>query len=141
MFYKPLIFPLLAQVALTFLVMLHMYVRRVREFQRRRIDPQAARTRSQASGLLKDSAPSSDHFQNLFEMPVLFYVAVLLALTLLVNDRLLLLLAWLFVALRAAHSLIHLTYNQVMHRFFVFIASAVVLLGIWVRLAAVLLLK
>ena len=38
-------------------------------------------------------------------------------------------LAWLYVALRYAHSAIHCTYNRVMHRFAVFIASMLVLFG------------
>jgi hypothetical protein len=32
------------------------------------------------------------------------------------------------------HSLIHVTYNRVMHRFRVFILSSFILLAIWVRL-------
>jgi hypothetical protein len=36
--------------------------------------------------------------------------------------------------LRAAHSLVHLTYNKVFHRLGVYAASNVVLLMIWIRL-------
>jgi hypothetical protein len=43
----------------------------------------------------------------------------------------LLVLSWLYVALRVLHSLIHCTYNRVMHRFAVFVASMVVLFVIW----------
>ena len=32
------------------------------------------------------------------------------------------------------HSFIHTTYNTVIHRFAVFVASSLVLLGMWVRL-------
>jgi hypothetical protein len=42
-------------------------------------------------------------------------------------------LAWLYVALRAAHSLVHLTYNKVFHRLSVYAASNVVLLALWIR--------
>lgn len=138
MFYKSLLLPLLAQVFLTFVVMFHMYFQRVKEFKARRIHPESTPTRKTMREALVDSAPASDNFQNLFEMPVLFYAALLLALGLLVNDQLLLLLSWLYVGLRAVHSFIHCTYNRVMHRFFVFAVSAIVLLGIWVRLAAIL---
>jgi hypothetical protein len=48
-------------------------------------------------------------------------------------------LAWAYVAARALHSLIHLTYNNVFHRLAAFAASAVVLLVIWIRLVLVVL--
>jgi hypothetical protein len=37
------------------------------------------------------------------------------------------------VGLRAAHSVVHLTYNNVLHRLAVFAAGNVVLLVIWIR--------
>jgi hypothetical protein len=43
-------------------------------------------------------------------------------------------LAWAYVACRALHSLIHLTYNNVFHRLAAFAAGYVVLLAIWIRL-------
>ena len=43
-------------------------------------------------------------------------------------------LAWIYVASRFVHSFIHITYNRVMHRFWVFAFSTLALLAIWVRL-------
>jgi hypothetical protein len=141
MFYKSLMLPLLGQVLLTFVVMFTMYFRRIEEFKAKRIHPDSVKTRHEFRNRLTDSANSADNFLNLFEMPVLFYVAMLLAMTLLVSDALLVALAWLYVVLRVAHSVIHVTYNTVMHRFYVFAASALVLLVIWVRLASLILMK
>jgi hypothetical protein len=141
MFYKPLLYPLLAQVLLTFIVMVRMYARRIPEFQIRNIDPEAVKTRRDAGELLVDSASSADNFSNLFEMPVLFYTAVLLALTSMLSDPVLVALAWMYVILRYVHSVIHTTYNSVRHRFYAFIASAVVLLAIWVRLGTLIVLS
>lgn len=134
MFYKPLMLPLLAQVLLTFIVMLRMYYQRLGEFHAKSIDPQSVPDRAHSHGVLVDSAASSDNFINLFEMPVLFYVAILLSLNLMLPDMTMVLLAWVFVVLRCVHSLIHTTYNTVIHRFAVFVASSLVLLGMWVRL-------
>lgn len=138
---KPLLLPLLAQVALTFIVMFRMYALRTAEFKTKRIDPQSVRTRQTFREKLTDSAHVADNYSNLFELPVLFYAAILLALTLLVSDPLLEGLAWLFVGLRAVHSYIHTTYNTVMHRFYAFAAGALVLLAIWVRLAVIVLMS
>ena len=134
MFYKPLLLPLVIQAALTFVVMFRMYRLRINEFKTKRIHPQTVPSRHKFRQLLTDSAPSADNFSNLFEMPVLFYANILLALILMLQDPVLVALAWLYVFLRVVHSIIHTTYNTVIHRFYVFAASAVVLLGMWVRL-------
>jgi hypothetical protein len=68
-------------------------------------------------------------------MPVLFYVALVLSMVLMIQDGMLVALAWAFVLLRALHSLVHCTYNQVMHRFGLYIASSLILLMMWIRLA------
>jgi hypothetical protein len=39
--------------------------------------------------------------------------------------------AWIYVALRIVHSLIHLTYNNVLQRFAAFASSALLLVGMW----------
>lgn len=136
MFYKPLLIPLLALVFLTFLVWVYMYVTRLREIKRKSIDPQSLDTRVHGQALLTDSAAQADNLKNLFELPVLFYVAVLLTLVLMIQDQLLVQLVWGYVALRYVHSLVHCTYNRVMHRFIAYTASCLVLMLIWARLAA-----
>ncbi|MBC8024219.1 MAG: MAPEG family protein [Burkholderiales bacterium] len=71
---------------------------------------------------------------NLLETPVLFYVACLTVFALGKVDGWSVGLAWVFVALRIAHRVVHLTYNNVMHRLRVFAASVVVLLALWIRI-------
>ena len=134
MYFKPLLLPLLAQVLLTLIVMYIMARQRVNEMKRKKIHPQRVDNRRESSKLFKDSAASLDNYHNQFESPVLFYVAILLTLMLMLQDSVIVMLAWIYVGLRYAHSIIHLTYNRVMHRFTVFIISAVVLFAIWVRL-------
>lgn len=138
---KSLLYPLLVQAALTFVVMFRMYVTRIAELRDKKIHPESVKTRQAFRQKVTDSANSADNFANLFEMPVLFYTAMLLALTLMIHDPLLVALAWLYVILRIVHSIIHITYNTVMHRFLVFAASAFVLLGIWVRIACLIILR
>lgn len=135
MFYQPILLPLLAQVGLTFAVWVWLYVTRLTEMAAKDIDPQQLASRTAADALLTSSAAPANNFRNLFELPVLFYLAVVLALVLFVQDPLLVQFAWAFVALRALHSLIHCTYNRVMHRFIAYFASSLALLLMWVRLA------
>lgn len=130
---KLILLPALAMVALTFVVMVVMYQRRVAQMIRERIHPQAVATSARASALLTDCA-AADNFRNLFELPVLFYLAVVVAAITAQVDPVLLGLAWAFVALRVAHSAIHCSYNKVMHRFRVFLAGSVVLMLLWLWL-------
>lgn len=135
MFFKPLILPILALVALTFTVWVYMYISRISEMRRKRIDAQRLDTRVHAQQLLTDSAVVADNLKNLFEMPILFYAGLLLAMVLMIQDSLLVQLSWGYVVLRIVHSLVHCTYNRVMHRFIAYLASCLILILIWARLA------
>jgi len=75
------------------------------------------------------------NFMNLLELPMLFYVVCIALYVTLSVDAYAVALAWLYFALRVAHSLVHLTYNNVYHRLGVYAASAVVLALLWVRFA------
>jgi len=135
MFFKPMLLPLLALVILTFTVWVYMYAVRLVEIRRKKIDPQQLDTRTHAQALLTESPAAADNLKNLFEMPVLFYTASLLSMVLMIQDPFLVQLAWGYVALRFVHSLVHCTYNRVMHRFIAYVASCLLLLLIWARLA------
>lgn len=72
------------------------------------------------------------NYMNLLELPVLFYVACLILYVTHTHSPALLMLAWFYVALRIVHSLIHLGYNNVMHRLAAFALSNLILLVIWI---------
>jgi hypothetical protein len=76
-------------------------------------------------------ALANRNYMNLLESPVLFYVACLLAIVAGATTPAVLALAWLYVGLRIAHSLIHITYNRIFHRFTIFALSNVVLIALW----------
>ena len=42
-------------------------------------------------------------------------------------------LAWLYVGLRLVHTLIHISYNYVIHRFMAFVLSMLTLLAMWIE--------
>jgi len=128
-----ILFPLLFLVALTAAVWLWMYITRVPEIRRRRLRLQDLASAGAANEALKEVAGPSDNLINLFEIPVLFYVLVILLYVTAATDTGYLLAAWGFVLLRVLHSLIHSSYNQVMHRFPVYVLSTLVLWGMWAR--------
>ena len=129
-----ILLPPTALALLTGVVFIKLYRDRVAELRARRIHPQQMATARQAQETLQNVA-SSDHFRNLFEVPVLFYVLCgFLAITRLTN-LLLLACAWGYVSLRAVHTYVHLTSNVVIRRFQLFFASTIVLYLMWVLFA------
>ncbi len=126
--------PAVAMVALTLVVWLRMYFRRIAQMKRERIHPQAVATSGQMTARLTDSA-AADNFRNLFELPVLFYLAVVVAVQTHQVTAVTLALAWSFVALRIVHSVIHCTYNKVIHRFYAYVCGGAVLWLLWGVLA------
>ncbi|MCL1633499.1 MAPEG family protein [Luteimonas sp. SX5] len=131
-------YPAFALVALTFLVWCRLYIVRIGQMRRERIHPQTVATSAQAAAKLTDSR-AADNFRNLFELPVLFYMALAIAALTDSATPVLMALAWAFVALRFAHSAIHCGYNKVMHRFMAYMAGAAVLWLLWAYLAFLLL--
>jgi len=129
-----IVWPGVAMVALTFVVAVVMYRRRVAVMKGERIHPQSVALSAQIAQRLTDTR-ASDNYRNLFELPVLFYFAIAIAVAAGVRDPWVLGLAWSFVALRIAHSAIQCGYNKVMHRFQVFIGGVLVLALLWIRLA------
>lgn len=74
------------------------------------------------------------NYMNLLELPTLFYAVCIALFALKQVGSADLALAWVYVGLRAGHSLVHLTYNNVLHRLGLFATSNVVLSVLWVRL-------
>ena len=126
-----LVFAALAMVLLTLAVALRMLAVRITEMRVRRIHPQTTATSLQVAARLQN-VQAADNFRNLFEVPVLFYALCATALAANHVPGWLVLGAWLFVLLRVVHSVIHCTYNKVMHRFPVFLAGFVVVVALWV---------
>ena len=70
---------------------------------------------------------------NLFETPVLFYVAAVFAILFGATGWWTGLLCWGYVAARIAHTIVHTTSNVVVRRFGIFLASVVLLALLWLN--------
>jgi hypothetical protein len=127
--------PALAMVALTVVVTVRMFLERLRQIQAERIPFREIPSGSQMAVRFADTR-AADNYRNLFEAPVLFYLALVVAAMTWHATPLVLGLAWAYVACRVVHSGIHCTYNRVKHRFYAFAASTLVLWALWIVLAA-----
>jgi hypothetical protein len=125
-----ILYPIAAMVVLVFVVVCLTVRERVFEFKFRKIHPQKLPSSSQMLAVLENTR-AADNYKNLFEMPVLFYALCLALYATNLVSLGMLIAAWAYVALRVAHSAIHIGYNKVMHRFKVFLCSALLLSGMW----------
>lgn len=131
---KSLALALCSQALLTMLVWIYLYVTRIGHMRKNRITAQALAAPGNIEKLLAPVVNPSDNFENLFEMPVLFYVAILFLFVSGTGDGMFAAMAWIFVIGRALHSIIHCTYNQVMHRFTCYAISSLAVWAIWLRM-------
>ena len=121
----------LAMVVLTFVVGLRMLYCRVQEMRQKRLHPQkAATSKTMAANL--ENIQAADNYRNLFETPVLFYALVACAVAAAYVPPWLVIGAWCYFGLRVVHTIIHCTYNNVMHRLAAFAIGFVLLVGLWI---------
>jgi hypothetical protein len=74
-------------------------------------------------------------FSNQFEMPLLFYVLIALALPLRHADLVIVMLSWVFVVTRFAHAGIFVTSNDLRQRSLVWFVGVLVLFAMWLYFA------
>jgi hypothetical protein len=125
--------PVFVEVALTFALLIWMA---------------SARTASVSSGETKvrdialrqpawPAKPTqiSNCYDSQFQLPLLFYVLVILAWVTRQADLIFVVMAWIFVLARLAHAYVHTTSNHVPTRFRVFAVGMLVLLLMWIIFA------
>lgn len=131
-----LLAPVIALVLWTHVMWLWMYATRIPAISaaRMKLDPEVP-PKELMNRLPASVRWKADNYNHLFEAPTLFY-AVGLALALLGDtSSLSLQLAWAYVALRVAHSIVQATFNKIEVRFALFSLSYLVLIGLSVRAA------
>ena len=125
-------YPMSALVLLTFLVLVQIPLRRFRAGFARRVSYGDFRF-GESANVPGDVSLPNRNYMNLLELPVLFYVLCLSLYATAHVTPAMVWLAWAYVAFRAMHSVVHLTYNDVRHRGLAFAASNIVLAVMWIR--------
>ena len=136
--HSPILSPLVALVLWSFVMWAWLYATRIPAITKNKIvyDPHrpAAEFHAQLPAEVRWKA---DNYNNLMEQPTLFYAVTLTLALLGAGDGLNTGLAWLYVGLRIAHSLVQATINIVMIRFAIFMVASIVLLVMSVRAALI----
>lgn len=126
--------PLFAMAAITFALMIGMVLTRRRAVMDKKVDPKDLLVRG-ANPWPPQAAHFSDAYSNSLELPLLFYVAVILAFVTKQADIIFVVLAWVFVVCRAVQAYVHTTSNTRKYRSNAFRAGSLTLIVMWVYLA------
>ncbi len=132
---QAILWPAITLAAITGAVWVLLYVRRLSYMRQQGIRPDDLADATTAARLLAPVQAPADNLRNLFEVPVLFYALAALLVATGLADAMQVSLAWSYVALRALHSVIHVTWNRVVHRFAAYVASCAELFAMWLRFA------
>ncbi len=127
-----LLAPVFTLVTWTFAILLLIAFRRIRAALRGHVRPDDF-AMGESPRVPDAVALANRNYMNLLELPVLFYAACVAATALGVSTPAMIGTAWTYVALRIAHSLIHVTYNRLIDRFIAFAASNAVLAVLWIQ--------
>jgi hypothetical protein len=133
MMLQAVLLPVFVLVALTFGLLFYMGQVRVGTVKRGEVQIRDIALRQ--PNWPERATKASMAYHNQLELPLLFYVLVILALFTKQADLLFVLLSWVFVVLRVLHALVIVTSNRIQHRFGIFAASVLVLLIMWIIFA------
>ena len=139
---RAILAPVIALVLWSFFMMLWMYATRIPAMLSAGIDLKAlvGGNGTRLDAMLDDRTQWKAHnYNHLMEQPTLFYAIAITLFLLDSGDGVSLALAWLYVGLRVAHSLLQATVNIVRWRFFLFVAASVCSLVLAIEAAGILL--
>jgi len=130
-----ILWPALVVVVLTYAVLIVLGVRRGKSLAEQNSsmgDPEIALGRARWSD---EALKANNNYNNLLQLPVLFYAVIAIALALRMADGWMTGLAWIYAASRLIHSFEHLGANRIRVRGPAFLVGALALLVMWLTLA------
>ena len=136
---QAILLPLFVQVALTFALLFWMAFARIGVIKRK--EAKMADIALGQPNWPPKVQQIGNSYHSQFQIPLLFYVLVALAILTKSADLLFVLLSWAFVLTRLLHAYIHTTSNTVRHRFNAFAVGAMILLAMWIIFAVRILLS
>ena len=130
-------FPMSTLVLLTFIVLFFIPIRRFRAAFANRVTPEDFAL-GESARVPGSVSLANRNFMNLLEVPVLFYVLCLALYVTATVSSFFMIMAWFYVAARLIHSIVNISYNNVIHRLICFATSNIVLMVMWVQFLIVL---
>ena len=124
--------PTVALMIWTMIIWFWMYATRLPAMQKAQVDVDRLANDPANSSLDHTLPPQvqwkAHNYNHLHEAPTVFYAVAIVLAILGEGDGANAFLAWIYVGLRVAHSLVHVTANKVLVRFILFLLSSIVLM-------------
>lgn len=130
---QAVLLPVFIQIGLTFFLLFRMERARVGAVRRGEV-----RIKDIALGQNvwpEKATLVANAFHNQLQLPVLFYVLVMLAVMTQKADLIFVVMSWLFVGSRLWHAIIHTSSNHVGRRFRAFVVGTLILIAMWIIFA------
>ncbi len=121
--------PVFVLIVWTLIIFLWMYGTRMPAMGKANVDPQSVKHPSALPGILPSKVEAvADNYNHLMEQPTIFYALCFYLAIAGHADATHVKLAWAYVGLRIAHSLVQNTSNNVMVRFSIFTLSTIMVI-------------
>lgn len=130
-----LLIPMIILIFFTFGIMLWMLKLRYRAVLKDGLDVKYFRLYGNDVEVPEYLVKVTQHYQNMLEMPPLFYLALILIVSLNITDTFYVILSWGFLLTRLVHSYIHTNKNRLFHRRNAFFVSMLILMIVWLKIA------
>ena len=123
-----ILLPAAVLICWTLVMLVWLAITRVPTMNKIKMHPQKyPRTQDLGAALPAEVQWKADNYNHLMEQPTIFYATVFLLVLIGEGSGLNVVLAWAYVGLRIAHSLVQATINKVMVRFTLFVLSSIIL--------------
>jgi hypothetical protein len=125
-----LIYPALAMILWIFVVGAVLAFRRKNAFASGEVRPEEVTVSTERYPV--SARLASANFSNQFELPVVFFALIMLAMEVAATGHVMAAFAWIFVASRVVHTLIHIGPNKLPLRGAVYGVGAIMLFCMWI---------
>jgi hypothetical protein len=123
--------PVVALLGWTMVMWVWMYATRIPAMTKAGIKPDDARNTGALASLLPEQVQwKANNYNHLHEAPTLFYAVAILLAIIGQGDGLNTTIAWVYVGLRVAHSIVQATINRVAIRFALYALSSLALMAL-----------
>ncbi len=126
---QAILLPLFVEVILTFVLLFWLASLRIRDLNAGIVQPEAIALRE--PNWPAHTTQVANAFANQFELPLLFYLLIILQYVTHTAGVVFVVLAWVFVLFRCLHAFVHVTSNVVRRRGSLFGVTAFVLAVMW----------
>ena len=129
-----IVYPCLFLMGHSLLLMLFMFLQRVRYIKSGKVDARFFKTYHDTKEVPKELLATARNYSNQFEVPVMFYALCIFHITLSKVTPIAVNLAWFFVLTRLLHSFIHISSNKIMYRLGSFTLGLLAIVALMVHL-------